>query len=489
MPRLERRLLLAPLAALLAVGVLLVFPENLRLWNVLSRTLSAAPDPRVVVVGIDDASLRDYGRLSDWNRDLYARALTTLRQAGAEAVGLDILFDAPAAGDASLSAALSQGELSQEGVGQEGGVVLASSPQLPQGARPWPALYGVASLNIEGGAVSRFQSAYRSADGQLWPSFGAQLARLAGVSRELSTDKQLLRSVPAHSVPVLSFRDVVNGSVPFAELQGKTVLIGVTASSVPGSTFPDSRLDPLPGVILQAGAVSSLLAEPFQMVPIWLSALICAGLAALAVWLGDIWGFGLALLGLGLSVPLFLVNWLFPGTIASLSAIVGTAFVAGERAWALRRANTLDPLTGLGNRLALTRAAEHRWSQRAARPLGLLLIDLGGFRRINEVYGRAAGDDVLRRVTQALRQGRTRRDLVFRWGGSEFAVLTEPASQDLTPLAQQLESVLAGIRHKDIALRISVGQAVSTPQMSQPSELVEQASKNRYRMKYQLEDI
>ncbi|TSA85682.1 CHASE2 domain-containing protein [Deinococcus detaillensis] len=479
MPRPERRAVLAPLAALLAVGLLMGFPENVRLWSVLDRTFTRPPDPRVVVVGIDDASLRDYGRLSDWNRDLYARALGTLRQAGAKAVGFDILFGAPAAGDASLSAAVGQG-----------GVVLASSPQLPQGARAWKALYGVASLNIEGGAVSRFQTAYQSTDGQLWPSFSAQLARLAGISRTLDTSKQLLRSLPADSgtLPVYSFRDVVGGNVAFSELQGKVVLIGLTASSVPGTTFPDSRLDPVPGVILQAGAVSSLLGEPLRSVPFWLSALICAALAASAVWLGDIWGFGLALVGVGLSVPLFLGNWLFPGTAASLSAIIGTAFVAGGRFWTLRRFKTLDPLTRLGNRLAFTRAAENRWNQRAARPLGLLLIDLGGFRRVNEMYGRAAGDEVLRRVAEVLRQGRTRRDMVFRWGASEFAVLTEPAGPDLTPLARQLQSALAGTSYKDIALRVSVGQAVSTPQMSQPSELIEQASQNRYRMKYQLEE-
>ena len=483
MPRPERRVLPALLAALLASLLLLAFPQqNLALQDLLNRTLPAPPDARVVVVGIDDVSLRDYGNLTSWNRELYARALTTLRQAGARAVGIDVLFDTPAPGDAALAQA----------VGWPG-VVLASSPQLPQGPRAWNTVYGVASLNLEGGAVRRFQTAYRSVNGQLWPSFSTQLARLAGVPRELSTQRKILRYVaPDPSrLPVLSFRDVVNGNVRFSELQNKIVLIGLTASSSPGNTFPDSRLDAVPGVVLQARAVSSLLGEPFRPVSPWLSMLICAALAALAVWAGGLWGFGLAVLGVGISAPLYLAGWLFPGVIASLSAIIGTAFVAAERIWTLRRLGTLDPLTGLGNRLAFTRAAEHRWSGRAARPLGLLLIDLGDFKRVNEVYGKVAGDQVLREVAAALRLGRNRRELVFRWGADEFALLVESQGSEpqaeLVRLAQHFQTILADFHYKDIALRVSVGQAISTPQMGQAAELIEQASRDRYRMKYRME--
>ena len=480
MTRLERPLrLTALIAALLAAALSLLPLDNARLWDVLNRNFAAPPDARVVVVGIDDVTLQDYGRLDTWNRALYARALTTLRQAGARVVGIDILFDAPAAGDAALSAAVARA-----------GVVLASSPQLPQGSRDWQAVFGVSTLNIEGGSVSRFQTAYLSENGQLWPSFNAQISRLAGVPRPLDTERRILRYLAPteRELPVLSFRDVVNGSVRFSELQNKVVLIGVTASGIAGNTFPDSRLNPVPGVVLQARAVSSLLSEPFVPVSPWITALICAALAGLAVWLGGLWGFGLAALGLLISVPLYLNFWLFPGVTASLAAILGTAFAAFERYWTLRRLSSLDPLTGLGNRLAFTRAIENRWNSRAGRPLGLLLVDLGGFRRVNEVYGRVAGDELLRTVASALRQHRTRRDLVFRWGADEFAILVEPVGvEELGRLAEQLRQSLIDLRYQDIPLKASVGQAVSTPQMAQPSELAEQASRDRYRMKYRLE--
>jgi diguanylate cyclase (GGDEF)-like protein len=480
MPRVDGRTrLTAAAAALLAASLSFLVPENPRLWDVLNRNLAGPPDERVVVIGIDDLSLQDYGRLDTWDRSLYARALSTLRQAGARAVGIDVLFDSPAPGDPALAAAVSQSR-----------VVLASSPGLPQGARPWKTTYGVSTLNIEGGGVSGFQTAYQGTDGRLWPSFNAQLARLSGMPRPLETERQILRyaSLKSGGLPTYSFRDVVRGNVRYSDFQNKIVLIGLTASGVAGNTFPDSRLNLVPGVTLQARAVSSLLAPPFRTISPWLSALACAVLAALAVLLGGFWGFGLATLGLSVSAPLYLIGLLFPGATVSLSAIVGTVFVALERAWTLRRLGSLDPLTGLGNRLAFTRAVEPRWSSRAGRPLGLLLVDLGNFRRVNEVYGRLAGDELLRQVAARIRAGRTRRDLVFRWGADEFAVLVEPVSEgDLARLAAQLQILLADLKYRDITLRVTVGQAVSTPQMTSPGELVEQASRERYRSKYRLE--
>src|SRR4051794_28028122 len=79
-----------PAAALIALLISLLTPLNQGLWDALNRGLPAPPDPRVVVVGIDDATIRDYGRLDTWDRSLYARALGTLDEAGVRAVGLDI---------------------------------------------------------------------------------------------------------------------------------------------------------------------------------------------------------------------------------------------------------------------------------------------------------------------------------------------------------------------------------------------------------------
>ncbi|GAA1592336.1 hypothetical protein GCM10009828_016610 [Actinoplanes couchii] len=86
-----------------------------------------------------------------------------------------------------------------------------------------------------------------------------------------------------------------------------------------------------------------------------------------------------------------------------------------------------DPLTGLGNRAllrerltgALTRA------QRTGRPAGVLLLDLNGFKPVNDTYGHDVGDALLRVVADRLRGCVRTEDTVARLGGDEFVVMTE----------------------------------------------------------------
>jgi two-component system cell cycle response regulator len=96
-----------------------------------------------------------------------------------------------------------------------------------------------------------------------------------------------------------------------------------------------------------------------------------------------------------------------------------------ERNADLERVSRTDMLTGLYNRRhledQLTR--EHSTARRTQRDLGLLLLDIDHFKRVNDTYGHAAGDRVLcgfaERMTEHLRAG----DVAGRWGGEEFLVI------------------------------------------------------------------
>ena len=181
-----------------------------------------------------------------------------------------------------------------------------------------------------------------------------------------------------------------------------------------------------------------------------------------------------------------LQNVLLPGVTLSLCAIVGTVMVMLERAWNLRHLTTRDPLTGFGNRVAFTRAVEQRWQSRAERPLGLVLVDLSGFRKVNDAYGHAAGDDLLRDLSERIGQYRRRGDLLFRWGPDEFAVLLDNAGpQELAGITQRIQESLDTLTFRDVPLRASVGAARTGPEIRSPTELVEAASRSRYRVKYQ----
>lgn len=153
------------------------------------------------------------------------------------------------------------------------------------------------------------------------------------------------------------------------------------------------------------------------------------------------------------------------------TAVVFVLFGAalGRRADALARLATIDGLTGLLNRRALTERLESeiRRSQRHRLPLALLAIDLDGLKRINDGHGHEAGDAALRRVGDALRAVCRVSDVMGRWGGDEFLVVAPgDSSGDAMPLAERIRgSVAAGAA----GLPLSVSIGIATLAADEPS--------------------
>jgi diguanylate cyclase (GGDEF)-like protein len=84
-----------------------------------------------------------------------------------------------------------------------------------------------------------------------------------------------------------------------------------------------------------------------------------------------------------------------------------------------------DPVTGIANRRSLLMRANYEIERhrRARRRFALLMLDLDGFKLLNDRFGHAAGDDLLRDVATALRHAMRGQDTVARFGGDEFCVL------------------------------------------------------------------
>lgn len=113
------------------------------------------------------------------------------------------------------------------------------------------------------------------------------------------------------------------------------------------------------------------------------------------------------------------------------------------------RESIRDPLTRLYTRRYLVEAFE-RWArERARRPerdLGLLLLDIDHFKGVNDTYGHLAGDEVLRRVGQALLDATRTEDVVVRYGGEELAVFLFNAGSDgVKVLAERLRASVAAL--------------------------------------------
>ena len=96
----------------------------------------------------------------------------------------------------------------------------------------------------------------------------------------------------------------------------------------------------------------------------------------------------------------------------------------------LERAALTDPLTGLGNRRALTNKMRLFLSRDGVerRAVGVLLLDLDYFKQINDLYGHLAGDAVLREVADRLIRAVPEQAIIGRWGGEEFILLFERIS-------------------------------------------------------------
>jgi diguanylate cyclase (GGDEF)-like protein/hemerythrin-like metal-binding protein len=112
----------------------------------------------------------------------------------------------------------------------------------------------------------------------------------------------------------------------------------------------------------------------------------------------------------------------------------------------LERLSATDRLTGAWNRAHLDRLVESELSrsQRFRQPLSLVLLDIDHFKDINDTFGHAAGDAVLRELVQVMRSAVRSADIVFRWGGEEFVVLAvSTAYPSARVLAEKLRAAAA----------------------------------------------
>ncbi len=132
----------------------------------------------------------------------------------------------------------------------------------------------------------------------------------------------------------------------------------------------------------------------------------------------------------------------------------------------LERLAASDPLTGLANRRSLLDrfGFELARAQRYRRPLSVLMIDIDHFKRINDTWGHAAGDQVLRSIANLLQECTRHSDLLSRHGGEEFLMLlpeTDAAAAcELAELLRtRVETLALDLPQGSLAVTISVGCA------------------------------
>jgi diguanylate cyclase (GGDEF)-like protein/PAS domain S-box-containing protein len=132
--------------------------------------------------------------------------------------------------------------------------------------------------------------------------------------------------------------------------------------------------------------------------------------------------------------------------------IIVTRDISGRKALEeqLEQLATTDALTGLRNRRGFDEVLDREWKRtmRTGSPTSLLLLDLDHFKRLNDAYGHAVGDDCLRTAAQAFRAAVRREiDEVFRYGGEELAaILPHTDLEGAIQLAESVCGAIAGLR-------------------------------------------
>lgn len=137
-----------------------------------------------------------------------------------------------------------------------------------------------------------------------------------------------------------------------------------------------------------------------------------------------------------------------------------------------------DPLTDTGNRIAMDQVLQREvdLARRNLHPLSLLMIDIDHFKSINDNYGHAKGDEVLKAVAQTLKSQLRNIDMVFRYGGEEFLVVLSYTGLDAAAIVgERLRHAILDLQCLDagqpIAVSISLGCASLLPGESSESML------------------
>jgi diguanylate cyclase (GGDEF)-like protein len=145
---------------------------------------------------------------------------------------------------------------------------------------------------------------------------------------------------------------------------------------------------------------------------------------------------------------------------------------------ALRAAALSDPLTGLANRRALLARIEYEIARhgRTRHSFAVLMLDLDGFKQLNDRFGHPAGDDLLRDVAGALARAVRDQDTVARVGGDEFCVLAPETDQAGTSrLVGRVENAVSQVVAGVEALGAGVGAALFPLDGTTPDELLKAA--------------
>ena len=152
-----------------------------------------------------------------------------------------------------------------------------------------------------------------------------------------------------------------------------------------------------------------------------------------------------------------------------------------------RHMSVTDPLTGLYNRRHFEDNLEREFlrAKRYGNELSFAMIDIDNFKKINDTYGHSFGDYVLKEVAYLISQTFRKTDLVFRYGGEEFAIIITETSKEkavvpLERLRQTIADYPLSFEGINITVTVSIGVSDVSDEIETTKQLFDEADKALY---------